>query len=163
MFSSMNSEPCSLLSAPALDTAWIDNLRCRILFTDDDEDICRFHAEALTRLGHHVDTAADGAAAWEALTTNCHDLLITDNKMPKVTGLELLEKVRGARMALPIIMATGTLPTEAFARRPWLTPEGTLLKPYTLPELLQTVKSVLHASAGNPEGQGEVERSTDFL
>jgi CheY-like chemotaxis protein len=148
MITFMESQNLSTLSAPTLDTAWIDNLRCRILFTDDDEDIRCFNAEALMQLGHHVDTAADGAAAWEALNTACYDLLITDNKMPKLTGLELLEKVRSARMALPIIMATGTLPTEAFARRPWLTPEGTLLKPYTLPELLQTVKTVLYVSAG---------------
>ena len=125
-----------------------DNLRCRILFTDDDEDIRRLNADALKQMGHQVDTAEDGAAAWEALSKTCYDLLITDNKMPKVTGIELLEKVRGAGMALPIIMATGSLPSEAFARQPWLTPEGTLLKPYTLPELLKMVKSVLNARAG---------------
>lgn len=138
----------SPLSAPAVDAAGSDNLRYRILFTDDDDDLRRLNAEALKQLGHHVDTAEDGAAAWDALNTTPYDLLITDNKMPKVTGLELLEKVRGARMALPIIMATGSLPTEAFARQPGLTPEGTLLKPYTLPELLKTVKSVLDARAG---------------
>jgi len=64
--------------------------------------------------------------------------------MPKVTGVELLKKLRAARMALPVIMATGILPTEEFTRYPWLQPEATLIKPYTANELLAKVRNVLH-------------------
>ncbi len=51
--------------------------------------------------------------------------------MPKVTGVELLQKLHDARLALPVIMATGTIPEAEFARYPWLRPNATLLKPYT--------------------------------
>jgi len=72
--------------------------------------------------------------------------VITDNNMPRLTGIELLKKLCAARMALPVIMATGTLPKEEFTRYPWLQPAATLLKPYTVEELLGTVKEVLRAT-----------------
>jgi hypothetical protein len=49
-------------------------------------------------------------------------------------------------MALPVIMATGTLPKEEFTRYPWLQPVAMLLKPYSVEELLGTVKDVLRAT-----------------
>jgi FixJ family two-component response regulator len=69
--------------------------------------------------------------------------------MPKVSGVELLKKLCAVRMDLPVIMATGTLPKEEFARYPWLQPAGTLLKPYTGEDMLRTVKRVLREDAGN--------------
>jgi DNA-binding NtrC family response regulator len=68
--------------------------------------------------------------------------------MPKVSGVELLKKIRGARMTLPVIMATGTMPMWEFALHTWLQPVKMLLKPYSFEKLLGTVKSVLHESSG---------------
>ncbi len=120
----------------------------RILVVDDESCIRRLNAEMLLRSGYHVDTAEDGADAWRALGAERYDLLITDHNMPRVTGVELIKKVRGARMELPVIMATGTLPEEEFARNPWLRPHATLLKPYTIGEMLRAVKEVL-STTGN--------------
>jgi len=92
----------------------------RILVVDDDVDLRHVNAEALRRGGYQTETAADGAAAWEALQANSYDLLITDNSMPKVSGVELVKKVRSARMSLPVILASGALPTEELDRNPWL-------------------------------------------
>jgi DNA-binding response OmpR family regulator len=119
------------------------NLPYRILVADDEPDIRQLSTEVLIHSGYKVDAAADGAAAWEALRTDRYDLMITDNNMPKLTGVELIRKLRSARMALPVIMATGTLPKEAFTRYPWLQPAATLLKPYAVEELLETVRVVL--------------------
>jgi len=115
----------------------------RILVVEDDLFFRRLSTEVLLRAGYEVEAAIDGAAAWQALNTDSYDLLITDNSMPKVSGVELLKKLRGARMALPVIMATGTLPEEEFTRYPWLQPAATLLKPYTAEEMLRMVKKVL--------------------
>lgn len=120
----------------------------RILVVDDDHEICRLNAAMLKRFGYEVAAAADGAAGWEALNADRYDLLITDNDMPNVTGLELLKKLRAARMALPVIMATGRLPIQDFDRHPWLRPAATLLKPYSAEEFLGTVEKVLHATNG---------------
>ena len=114
-----------------------------ILVAEDDIFFRRLNTEVLERSGYDVDAAADGAAAWQALNTDGYDLLITDNSMPKVSGVELLKKLRAARMTLPVIMATGILPTEEFIRFPWLQPAASLLKPYTGEEMLRMVKKVL--------------------
>lgn len=114
-----------------------------ILVVDDDISLRELNTKVLVRSGYDVDAAEDGAAAWEALDANSYDLVITDNNMPKVSGVELLKKMRAARMDLPVIMATGTLPKEQFTLYPWLQPAATLIKPYTFEELLRTVKKVL--------------------
>ena len=114
--------------------------RRRILVVEDDDDIRRFNAEALTGSGYHVDAAVDGAQGWEALNASPYDLLITDNSMPNLTGIELIKKLNDARMAVRVILASGL-------EHPFQVEElrlaATLPKPFTLDELLGTVKKVL--------------------
>jgi two-component system chemotaxis response regulator CheY len=114
-----------------------------ILVVEDDVCIRQLDTKVLLRSGYAVDAAEDGAAAWDALNNDSYDLMITDNNMPKVTGVELLKMLRAARMEMPVIMATGILPTHEFTRYPWLQPAATLVKPYTIEALLDTVKKVL--------------------
>jgi CheY-like chemotaxis protein len=115
----------------------------RILVVDDEESVRQLNVKMLLDTGYHVDAAEDGAAAWDALQVNRYDLLVTDNSMPKVSGVELIMKLHEARIAVPVILATGSLPEAEFHRRPWLKPAATLIKPYTFAEFLGTVQSVL--------------------
>ncbi|MBE0544257.1 MAG: response regulator, partial [Verrucomicrobia bacterium] len=80
----------------------------RILVVDDDDSIRQLNTAVLTRAGYTVDAAEDGVVAWHALNAESYDLLITDNNMPALTGIELLQKMRAARMCLPVIVASGT-------------------------------------------------------
>jgi len=121
------------------------NLRQRILVVDDELEIRKVNTVALIYSGYHADAAADGAAAWDALQNNSYDLVVTDHHMPKVTGLELIKKIHDARLAVPVIMASGILPEDEFTRCPWLQPTITLLKPYSFDELLASVKKALRA------------------
>ena len=118
----------------------------RILVAEDDTLLLRLNAVVLSHSGYEVDTAADGAAAWQALNANRYDLLVTDNSMPEISGVELLAKLRAAKMSLPVIMATGTLPEKDVTQHPWLQPDAMLLKPYTSEEMLKTVKALLNES-----------------
>ena len=124
----------------------------RILIVEDETDIRRIYSELLTRFGYEVDTAEDGEAGWQVLhAARCafdsHDLLITDNNMPKLSGLELIRKVRSAHLSLPVILASGTEPTNIEA----LQLAAVLPKPFSLVQLAQTVKDVLHSANGvNP-------------
>jgi two-component system, cell cycle sensor histidine kinase and response regulator CckA len=123
----------------------------RILVVDDDKSIRELITEMLTRSGFEVDAAADGAAGWEALQAKRYDLLITDNFMPKVTGIEMVQKLHATGMQLPVIMATALFPQEQFILHPWLQAIPTLIKPFKSAELLATVDRVLSASDGNRE------------
>jgi DNA-binding response OmpR family regulator len=118
----------------------------RILLVDDDLLILRIYQAVLSRFSYQTETAEDGAVAWKALQTSGYDLLVTDNNMPRVSGVELVKKVRAAHMALPVILASGNLPTGELDRNPWLQPVATLTKPFTGEELLGTVKRVLRES-----------------
>ncbi|MEI9866490.1 MAG: response regulator [Limisphaerales bacterium] len=115
----------------------------RILVVDDEPDIRKLNYEVLSDSGYLVDAVEDGAEAWEALHTNNYDLLITDNDMPRMTGVELLEKLYSDRKFLPVIMATGTLPPDELNHQPWFAVVTTLLKPYTLAELVNTARNAL--------------------
>jgi two-component system, cell cycle sensor histidine kinase and response regulator CckA len=120
----------------------------RILVVEDDISIRQLNTEMLIRSGYEVDGAADGEAGWEALQAKRYDLLITDNLMPKVTGIEMIKKVYAAGMQVPVIMATAILPQEEFISNPWLEAVPTLLKPFRGTELLTTVRNVLSARDG---------------
>jgi len=126
--------------------------RCRVLVVEDDSGLLRLNTEILKRSGYDVDTAEDGAAAWDTLQLNNYDLMITDNKMPKLSGVELLKKLQAAGVVLPVIMATGESPEMEFVQFPWLRPGAILSKPYTIAELLGTVKQVLREAEGADDG-----------
>jgi len=127
------------------------DLRQRILVVDDERLILRLNSNILKCAGYQADIAEDGAAAWDALQLNRYDLMVTDNDMPKVSGMELLRKIFAASMALPTIMVTGKFPAKEFACNPWLRPDATLLKPYTVHELVGAVKNVLQATFAAPD------------
>jgi DNA-binding response OmpR family regulator len=117
-----------------------------ILLVDDELRAREFHAGALIRAGYDVNTAKDGADAWNALNLVSYDLLITDNRMPRVTGLELIKKLRSEDMMLPVILASGTVPAEELKRHPWLLLDATLTKPFSIEQLLEVVKQVLRSA-----------------
>jgi CheY-like chemotaxis protein len=119
-----------------------------ILVVDDDSDTRQLSIDVLAGSGYDVESVKDGAAGWDALQTNDYDLIITDNKMPRMTGVEMIGKLRSANMSVPVIMATRDLPTHEFARRPWLKPDAALERPFSNDDLLETVKKVLGTVGG---------------
>src|SRR5579872_6035789 len=118
----------------------------RILVVEDERLMREVTAKTLIDSGYEVDDAEDGHAAWHTLQSKSYDLLITDNNMPKVTGVELIKKVRAARMDVPIIMTTSAEPEEEFTRLPSIRPTAVLLKPFTSKVLLETVGAVLRVA-----------------
>ncbi len=82
--------------------------KVRVLVVDDEE-AARSGLQKLLRLeGYEVDTAADGAAALESASERCPDVVVTDLKMPRMDGLELLTKLRAQFADLPVIMVTAS-------------------------------------------------------
>ena len=115
----------------------------RILVVDNDPGIRQLGAEVLIRHGYQVDATEDSIAGWKSLQAHTYDLVITDLDMPKLSGLKLVKRLRAARIALPVILASGTLTPQELNRAPWLHLSGALLKPVSPAQLLQTVQAVL--------------------
>ncbi|HEV2329903.1 MAG TPA: response regulator [Verrucomicrobiae bacterium] len=125
----------------------------RILMVEDDLDILRLCSELLIDSGYQVDTAEDGEAGWRMLHglkhgTGSYDLLITDNIMPKLSGVELIKKLRSARMTLPVILVSGSnsINTDCLHLAESLQLGSILPKPFFPARLAQLVKEVLRRS-----------------
>jgi two-component system chemotaxis response regulator CheY len=90
------SLPAASAVAPA-PNAPVEKRNLRILYADDVPELRNLLRISLPRDGHTVETVEDGTFALEKLRTqpDAFDLLITDHHMPKMTGLELIEHVRG--------------------------------------------------------------------
>jgi DNA-binding NtrC family response regulator len=78
----------------------------RILVVDDQEMMRDSLAATLVREGHEVVAASDGPAAINKLQQQKVELVITDLKMPKMTGLELLSEARKIRPDVPVVLMT---------------------------------------------------------
>lgn len=77
-----------------------------VLVADDDDGVRFTLTEILSDLGVEIQEARDGEEAWEKLQAGRVDLLITDLRMPRLDGMELLRRVREAGMPLKVVMIT---------------------------------------------------------
>jgi len=141
----------SAVAAPANDVEYTrPALSNRLLVVDDDSEIRSIIAVLLRGAGYRVDTASDGGAGWIALCAKPYDLLITDHLMPKITGLDLIRRVRAVPLDLPCILISGEMPWQAPDLATLLQPGGTLEKPFSLLELRDKVQALL---GGDPAGK----------
>ena len=104
-------------------------------------------ADALTRAGYQVDAVENGEVAWETLQAASYDLLITDNRMPGLSGIEFVRKLRSAQMKLPVIFASGGAGPKELAQSQWPQPAAALPKPFAPGQLLETVAHALAEAA----------------
>ncbi len=118
----------------------------RILVVDDDHSIRELMCAVLAADGCEVDGAADGEQAWAALVTRPYDLLVTDNEMPRLSGLKLIERVRAAGLDLPVVIASGTLSIESATEHAQLGLAATLLKPFDLMEFRTIARIAMRTS-----------------
>ena len=117
---------------------------------DDDEGIRRLISTVLAGAGFDVNAASDGQEAWEALLHEHYDLLVTDDEMPRLAGIKLIERIREAGMSLPVIIVSGAFSVEKVRRLSSQRQIAAVLpKPFRIWELLDAVKHVLQAPRGN--------------
>ncbi len=117
----------------------------RILFVDDEEPLVEMGRERLKRLGYSVVTSTSSLHALEMFRADpdAFDLVITDQTMPHLTGVELARAMMTIKPTLPVILCTGYSES--------ITPESAkaagicefLMKPIILPEIARTIRDVL--------------------
>ena len=80
----------------------------RILIADDNPAVLETLSTYLRLVGHEVVTAPNGGEAKSLIEREHFDVLVTDCRMPVLTGIQLLEHLRSRGMAIPAIMVSGT-------------------------------------------------------
>ena len=118
-----------------------------ILVVDDEAKMRRLLEIMLTQLGYSVHQAADGQEALDFLSSHVVDLVITDLRMPKIGGIELLRQLQeqGNEVSVIVVTAYGTVETAVEATR--LGAKDFIEKPLSLAKLLHTVQNVLSESS----------------
>jgi len=118
-----------------------------ILIVDDNQDILFFMRAALEQAGYEVQTASDGAQAFEQQMQHRADLLITDIFMPGRDGIETLRdsKTRFPQTRVIVMSAGGGTggQLDYLSAAALIGANATLRKPFSLDELLDTVRKVL--------------------
>jgi len=114
-----------------------------ILVVDDDPSMRMALSESLVSCGHTVETANDGMDALRKFKKGGFEMVITDIRMPKMNGIDVLKSVKAASPETPVIVITayGTVNTAVEAMK-----EGAvdfIMKPFSLDDLELVVKNVL--------------------
>ena len=79
----------------------------RILLIDDDDEFMRFLLESLDRQGHRVDCLESPFGAPERLAQTNFDVVLLDNRMPGMSGIEFLAALEQREISVPVILMTG--------------------------------------------------------
>src|SRR5207249_8791070 len=66
----------------------------RLLVVDDEPSLCQMLEIAFRKDGHTVETVSSGQAALKKIDTHAHDLIISDIRMPDLSGIDLLKHAR---------------------------------------------------------------------
>lgn len=82
-------------------------LHARILLVDDNANGLCARKTVLEELGHRISTASSGADALEQFSPQKFDLVVTDYRMPRMDGLELIGRLRKVAPELPIVLISG--------------------------------------------------------
>lgn len=119
----------------------------RVLVVDDDAGTCALIVDVLREDGYQVDSCLNGEQARDALAVEGYDLLLADIKMPRVTGLDLLQYIQESCLDTVVILMTAyaSLDTAILALRGEA--KDYLIKPFVLADLRRRVREALQDEA----------------
>jgi len=117
--------------------------RPKILLVEDDRQIVTALTRVLTDEGYDVTHAHDGTKGLSLATAEPCDLVITDFKLPGVTGMDLVQNLHDARPRLPVILMTAHGTTDTAIEATKLGAYDYLLKPFEMPDLLALVEKAV--------------------
>jgi len=131
--------------------------RAVVLVVEDDPAIRRGLVDTLTASGYETREAGDGNVALEMALGGAIDLALLDVMMPGMDGFDLLEKIRGSKPGLPVIMVTALGDEKDRVRGLQIGADDYIVKPFSALELVARVQAVLRRSAERPATVGTVE------
>jgi putative two-component system response regulator len=114
-----------------------------IVIADDDDDVRDFLLRAVRRYAPQAEVTAvvNGAVALDIICQRGCDLLITDHRMPVMTGVELLRAVRASQPTLPVVIISADVTAEMAATEAGVT--AFFYKPLTIGQIQQIIETWL--------------------
>lgn len=126
----------------------------QILVVDDDADTCSLISDILEEDGHYVHSCLSGDAAIEALKREHYKLVLSDIKMPRVTGIDLLLYVRRMNLDTEVILMTAYASLQTAIEAVRGAAFDYLVKPFSLNDLRQRVREALDRQPGDRRTTG---------
>ena len=117
----------------------------KILWVDDEIELLKPHVMFLTAKGYEVDTCNNGYDAVDMIGSTAYDLVILDEMMPGMTGLETLPLIKVARPSLPVIMVTKSEEENIMDKAIGSKIADYIIKPVNPNQVLLSIKKNLHS------------------
>ena len=115
----------------------------KILLVDDEQSICDIVEKYLKKQGYEVAQSNNGSDALEIIKSGSIDLVVTDIKMPGMSGVELLRKIREYRSSIPVLITTGFPTLETAIEALKFGAYDYLTKPFHLEEMGEKIRRAL--------------------
>jgi two-component system, OmpR family, response regulator len=120
----------------------------RILIAEDDAVLADALSRSLRASGYAVDVVENGEEADAALAAQPFDLLILDLGLPRLSGLEVLKRLRTRDSAVPVLILTASDSVEQRVKGLDLGADDYMAKPFALSELQARVRALTRRAAG---------------
>jgi len=120
-----------------------DEKTAKILIVDDEEIALHNLKHVLKKEGYEVTTSQSGARALQLLEANCFDLVLTDLKMEKIDGMQVLKRSRELYSDIEVVMITGFATVDSAIEAMKAGAYHYISKPYKLDEVRKVVREAL--------------------
>ena len=131
-----------------------------ILLVEDEAKFANILKKGLQQSGYEVDLAGDGEEGYEKVRNNHYDLILLDLMLPKISGLDLIRKIRECKPAIPIIAVTAKSSVDDRVQGLNLGCDDYLAKPFSFAELLARIQ--VQVRRGDPSAALEL-RAADLV
>ncbi len=118
--------------------------RARLLWVDDEIELLGAHIIFLQKKGYTVDTASNGHDALDLCAANAYDLILLDENMPGISGLETLQRIKALRPQTPVVMVTKSEEEDIMDQAIGSQIADYLIKPVNPTQILLTLKKNIH-------------------
>ncbi|MBV8886368.1 MAG: response regulator transcription factor [Chroococcidiopsidaceae cyanobacterium CP_BM_RX_35] len=115
----------------------------RVLVVEDEPGIAQFVCQGLREASYAVDLASDGAEGLDYALAAEYDAIVLDILLPRIDGLQLLEKLRSHRIKAPVLLLTALDTVENRVKGLNAGADDYLIKPFAFSELLARIRALL--------------------